>query len=71
MSQKKNKPLKIKNKKSYLEKNINEQDTIVLETSNENYEELLGLFEKIDKTDGLINKNLKLSERTILTIDKW
>lgn len=68
---KKNKPLKIKNKNSYLEKNINEQDTIIFETSNENYEELLGLFEKIDKTDGLINKNLKLSETTILTIDKW
>ena len=29
------------------------------------------MFEKIDKTDGLINKNLKLSETTILTIDKW
>ena len=68
---KKNKPVKIKNIDNSSDRSLNDQSTIIVETSNENYKELLGFFEKIDKTDGLENKKINLSDSTILTINKW
>ena len=39
--------------------------------SSENYEELLSMFEKIEKTDGILQTKVKLSKATTQIIQKW
>ncbi|MDB2388344.1 hypothetical protein N9W47_03720 [Alphaproteobacteria bacterium] len=68
---KKNKPIKIQNTETSVAKDLNHENIIITETSKENYKELLGFFEKIDKTDGLENKKINLSDSTNFTIEKW
>ena len=51
--------------------NFKKKDRVIKNDFDENYEELLEMFEKIDKTDGLIETKTKLSKSTIQTIQKW
>ncbi len=52
-------------------KNTNKKQKVIKSISSENYEELLGLFEKIEKTDGIAETKIKLSKATNQIIQKW
>ena len=52
-------------------RNTDKKQKSIQNSSSENYKELLGMFEKIEKTDGIFETKVKLSKSTTQIVQKW